>query len=145
LINDLNQLFSNRKRLLNIRLVFPKGPGKLLIKALQSRLECFKHIELAKWTFNDCDWKWLKKCPNLAEFAITNPQTQVFDVLGIESELHRLRISKNSKITTTHWHLDKDNKDDKISFESSFYFHPKKPPAEPYHDESLEEFLQHKL
>ncbi|CAG8724205.1 14418_t:CDS:2 [Dentiscutata erythropus] len=133
LLNDLSKLFSAQKRLLNIRLIFPNGPGKMLIKILQSRFESFKHLELAKWNFNDCDWKWLKKCSNLTEFAITNPQIQVSDILGNKYEIHRLKISKNSKITTTHWCFDKN---DKIPSVSNFYFHPVKPSVEPYHDES---------
>ncbi|CAG8527883.1 31386_t:CDS:2, partial [Gigaspora margarita] len=133
LLNYLYKLFSAQKRLLNIRLVFPNGPGKMLIKILQSRLESFKRLELAKWNFNDCDWRWLKECSNLTEFAITNPQTQVTDTLGNECEIHRLRMSKNSKITTTHWHFDKN---DEVSSISNFYFHPEKSSVEPYHDES---------
>ncbi|KAF0557548.1 hypothetical protein F8M41_013313 [Gigaspora margarita] len=60
LLNYLNELFFAQKRLPNIRLVFPNGPGKMLINILKSQLESFKHLEFAKWNFNDCDWKWLK-------------------------------------------------------------------------------------
>ncbi|RIB17460.1 hypothetical protein C2G38_2246373 [Gigaspora rosea] len=119
LLNYLNELFSAQKRLSNIRLVFPNGPGKNLINILKSQLESFKYLELAKWNFNDCDWKRLKKCPNLTEFAMTNPQTQVTDILGLEYDFNRLKISKNSKITTAHWHFDKI---DKISLVSKFLF-----------------------
>ncbi|KAF0557544.1 hypothetical protein F8M41_013309 [Gigaspora margarita] len=133
LLNYLNELFSAQKRLLNIRLVFPNGPGKMLINILKSQLESFKHLELAKWNFNDCDWEWLKKCPNLTEFAMTKPQPQVIDILGLEYDFYRLKISKNSKITTTHWHFDKF---DKISLVSNFYFHPEKLLVDPYHDDS---------
>ncbi|CAG8854699.1 33171_t:CDS:1, partial [Gigaspora margarita] len=133
LLDYLNELFSAQKRFSNIRLVFPNGPGKMLINILKSQLESFKHLELAKWNFNDCDWEWLKKCPNLTEFAMTKPQPQVIDILGLEYDFYHLKISKNSKITTTHWHFDKF---DKISLVSNFYFHPEKLLVDPYHDDS---------
>ncbi|CAG8664459.1 45776_t:CDS:2, partial [Gigaspora margarita] len=53
LINYLNELFSAQKRFSNIRIVFPNGPGKMLINILKIQLESFKHLELAKWNFND--------------------------------------------------------------------------------------------
>ncbi|CAG8652681.1 19876_t:CDS:2 [Dentiscutata erythropus] len=129
LLNYLNELFSTQKHLSNIRLVFPNGPGGLLNNILKSHLESFKHLELAKWNFDDCDWEWLKKCPNLSEFAMTNPQFQITDILGLERDVYRLKKSKNSKITTTHWHFDTA---DKISLISNFYFHPENPLVESY-------------
>jgi hypothetical protein len=128
--NYLEKLLSIQQCLLNLRLVFPNGSGKMLIETFQSRLESFKRLELVKWNFSGCDWKWLEKCPNLIEFAITNPsQTQVTDILGSNYETHHLKLSKNSKIATAHWHF---NKDMTISSKSNFYFHPDKSSMELY-------------
>ncbi len=127
-IDHLEKLFSAQTCPLNLRLTFPNGSGEMLIKTFQSRLESFKRLELVKWNFNGCDWEWLKRCPNLIEFAITNPpQTQVSKILGTNYEIFRLKPSKNSKILTAHWHF---NKNDEIS--SKFYFHPDKPSTESY-------------
>ncbi|CAG8827074.1 15929_t:CDS:1, partial [Gigaspora rosea] len=57
-----------------------------------------KHLELAKFNFNDCDCKWLKKCQKLTEFAMTNLQTQVIDILGLEYEFYRLKYQKILKL-----------------------------------------------
>ncbi|CAG8610358.1 192_t:CDS:2, partial [Ambispora gerdemannii] len=107
----LKKLLSLQQCPLNLRLVFPNGPGKMLMNTLQSQqLESFKRLELVKWNFNGCEWRWLKMCPNLTEFAITSPpQTQVSDILGTIYENYRLKLSKNYKITTAHWHFDKDD------------------------------------
>ncbi|CAG8524971.1 6918_t:CDS:2 [Ambispora gerdemannii] len=132
-LDYLEKLFSVQQCRLNLRLVFPNGPGKMLINTFQSQLESFKRLELVKWDFNGCEWRWLKMCPNLTEFAITSPpQTGVSDTLGSIYETYLLKPSKNSKIRTAHWHFDKD--DDGISSMSNFYFHQDKPSMEPYDD-----------
>ncbi|RGB21932.1 hypothetical protein C1646_822746 [Rhizophagus diaphanus] len=120
-INHLKELLSAQTRPLNLRLVFPSGSGRSLLETFQSRLESFKRLELVKWNFNGCDWEWLKRCSNLVEFAITNPPPQVSEILGTKNESYRLKVSKNSKILTEHWHFTKN---DEIS--SKFYFHSDK-------------------
>ncbi|GBB92282.1 hypothetical protein RclHR1_19970001 [Rhizophagus clarus] len=117
-INHLKELLSAQTRPLNLRLVFPNGSGRSLLETFQSRPESFKRLELVKWNFNGCDWEWLKRCSNLVEFAITSPPPQVSRILGTKNESHRLKVSKNSKILTEHWHFDKN---DEIA--SKFYFH----------------------
>ncbi|CAG8595155.1 7430_t:CDS:2 [Funneliformis caledonium] len=127
-LNYLEELITAQKCPISLRLVFPNGTGKILVEKLSSRLESFKRLELVKWNFNGCYWGWLKKCPNLTEFAITDPPpTQVTSTLGFNFENYRLKMSKNSKVVTAHWHFDKG---DKIS--SKFYFHPDKTLMEPY-------------
>jgi hypothetical protein len=133
-INYLEELISAQQCLLNLRLVFPNGPGNMLIKAFQSRLESFQRLELVKWNFSGCDWSWLNNCPNLTEFAITSPRPlQVSKILGTNCETYRLKPSKNSKIVTEHWHLDKN---DKISSMPKFYFHSDKSLMVPYGEPS---------
>lgn len=117
-INHLKELLSAQTRPLNLRLVFPSGSGRSLLETFQSRLESFKRLELVKWNFNGCDWEWLKRCSNLVEFAITSPSPQVSEILGTKNESYRLKVSKNSKILTEHWHF---NKNDEIPLK--FYFH----------------------
>ncbi|CAI2194839.1 11234_t:CDS:2 [Funneliformis geosporum] len=127
-LNYLEVLITAQKSPLNLRLVFPNGTGNILIEKLCTGLESFKRLELVKWNFTGCYWGWLKKCPNLTEFAITDPPpAQVTSTLGIDFETYRLKMSKNSKVVTAHWHFDKG---DKIS--SKFYFHPDKTLMEPY-------------
>jgi len=63
----------------------------------------------------------------LIEFAITNePPEKVRGVLGNNYKTYRLKVSKNSKITTAHWHLGVDD--------GTFYFHPDESSLEPYGD-----------
>ncbi|RHZ77956.1 hypothetical protein Glove_168g241 [Diversispora epigaea] len=119
-INYLGELISAQKRPLNLRLVFPNGPGNMLIKAFRSHLKYFQRLELVKWNFSDCDWSWLNNCPNLIEFAITTPPPQVIKIFGTSHESHRSKPSKNLKILTKHWHFDKG---DEISSMPKFYFH----------------------
>src|SRR5688572_21633256 len=77
-LNYLKEIISSQKCPLNLRLVFPNGPGSMLVEIFKSRLESFKRLELVKWDFKGRDWKWLKDCPNLTEFAISiPPQAQV--------------------------------------------------------------------
>ncbi|CAG8573975.1 9773_t:CDS:2 [Diversispora eburnea] len=125
-INSLEKLISAQRCPLNLRLVYPNGPGHMLIKAFQSGLEYFQRLELVKWNFAGCDWSWLNNCPNLTEFAITNPPPQVFKILGTENEsyLFRPSLNKKSRVLTEHWHFDKD--DDEISSMQKFFFHHKK-------------------
>ncbi|CAG8788013.1 27389_t:CDS:2, partial [Dentiscutata erythropus] len=119
-INYLEEIISAQKRFLNLRLVFPNGPGNMLIKAFQSYLEYFQRLELVKWNFSGCDWSWLNNCSNLIEFAITTPPPQVIKIFGTGYETHRSKPSKNLKILTTHWHFDKG---EEISSMPKFYFH----------------------
>ncbi|RHZ78089.1 hypothetical protein Glove_168g250 [Diversispora epigaea] len=128
-INYLEELITAQKRPLNLRLVFPNGPGNMLIKAFQSHLESFQRLELVKWNFSGCDWSWLNNCPNLSEFAITAPPPQVTSIFGIGHESHRSKPSKNSKILTEHWHFDKG---DGISPMQKFYFHSGKSLTAPH-------------
>ncbi|CAG8586248.1 4017_t:CDS:2 [Diversispora eburnea] len=132
-VNYLEELISAQKRLLNLRLVFPNGPGNMLIKAFQSRLESFQRLELVKWNFSGCDWSWLNNCPNLIEFAITTPPPQVSRIFGAGHETYRSKPSKNSKILTEHWHFDKG---DEISSMPKFYFHSGKSLMAPHDGES---------
>jgi len=105
--------------------VFANGPGKRLVEILRLHLDRFKHLELVKWNFDGCGWTWLSRCPNLTEFAITNaPPKGVCDVLGTNFKIHRLKVSKNSKIVTAHWHFGVDDE--------TFYFHPDESSLEPY-------------
>ncbi|KAF0546051.1 hypothetical protein F8M41_001725 [Gigaspora margarita] len=131
MLNYLEELFNAQKCLLNLRLVFNNGPGKSLIKIFQSKPESFKRLELVNWNFEECDWKWLEKCSNLTEFAITNPQNQISEILGINFEIHHLKTSTAKSIKTTHWHFGYD---DKIS---NFYFHSERSSTEPYFDEPI--------
>ncbi|CAG8677997.1 21449_t:CDS:2, partial [Dentiscutata erythropus] len=133
MLNDLEKLFTAQKYLLNLRLIFHNGPGKSLIKIFQSQPESFKRLELVNWNFDECDWKWLEKCPNLTEFAITNPQNQILEILGTNTEILNFKISKKS-ISTTHWHFSND---DKISSMLNFYFHPKQSSTDLYYDEPI--------
>ncbi|CAG8607366.1 12355_t:CDS:2 [Ambispora gerdemannii] len=88
----LEKLLSVQQCPLNLRLVFPNGPGRMLINIFQSqKFKSFKHLELVRCDFNGFEWRWLEMCPNLTEFAITiPPQTQVSD------ETYRLKLSKKS-------------------------------------------------
>ncbi|RIA85581.1 hypothetical protein C1645_879218 [Glomus cerebriforme] len=129
-INYLEEFISAQQCPLNLRLVFPNGPGNMLIKTFQSRLESFRRLELVKWNFAGCDWSWLNNCPNLTEFAITTPiPPQISRIFGTKHETYRLKPSKNSKIVTEHWHFDKD---DEISSMPKFYFHTDKSLLVPY-------------
>ncbi|RHZ78043.1 hypothetical protein Glove_168g270 [Diversispora epigaea] len=135
-INYLEEFISAQRCPLNLRLVSPYGPGDILIKAFQSRLESFQRLELVKWNFSEkCDWSWLKNCSNLTEFAITNPPPQVFKILGTDCESYNFRPSKNnrkSRVLTKHWHFDKDDEIYEISSMTEFYFHPSKSLTVPY-------------
>ena len=105
--------------------MFANGSGKRLVKILRSHSERFRHLELVRWNFDGCAWTWLSRCPNLIEFAITNePPEKVRGVLGNNYKTYRLKVSKNSKITTAHWHLGVDD--------GTFYFHPDESSLEPY-------------
>ncbi|CAJ0908244.1 2862_t:CDS:2, partial [Entrophospora sp. SA101] len=58
-----------------------------LIEIFQSWPEFFKRLELVKWNFDGCDWRWQKKCSNLCEFAITSPpQILIPDILGTDDD-----------------------------------------------------------
>ncbi|CAG8621295.1 7324_t:CDS:2 [Ambispora gerdemannii] len=132
-LNYLEEFISVQRCPLNLRLVFPNGPGKMLIKTLQSQFESLKRLELVKWNFSECDdWGWLKKCPNLTEFAITSSlQTRVSAILDVKYETYHSKSSNNSRLTTAHWHFDKDGE---TSSMPNFYFHSGKSSMVQYYD-----------
>ncbi|CAG8635661.1 6143_t:CDS:2, partial [Diversispora eburnea] len=117
-INSLEKLISAQRYPLNLRLELPNGPGDMLIKAFQSRLESFNRLELIKWNFSGCDWSWLNNCPNLTEFAITN--SSLSRILSTEHRPDYFKPSKNNWITE---HL-RFYKSAGISSMPKFYFHP---------------------
>ncbi|CAG8697712.1 4822_t:CDS:2 [Funneliformis mosseae] len=102
-LDFLEELITAQTCRLNLRLVFPNGSGKMPVEKLCSGLETFKRLELVKWNFDGCDWGWLENCPNLTEFAITNPiPTQVTSIFGSNFDNYRLQMSKNKKVVTAH-------------------------------------------